>query len=242
MPPFPRASTPDPEPRDKSGQTANEKGPDAGITPGAFQDRPAASAPDPSTTADAAEPRGPDAHIVSHHSDDPTAAMSENDSRLHAHEDGSTDDEADAFADTDPLHDADADLLAEDSPGDIEEDLDEDALDDSDEPLSFRSTVSNELARRAELSVLKGMENVADTFEETARRISRLARMRGGPEALTIGPVHSTVGWLEGAADYLRASDLEAVQSDLRHRVRARPVQSLGIALCAGWVIGRILR
>lgn len=111
-----------------------------------------------------------------------------------------------------------------------------------DEHHSFRSAAAREIARRAEIAALKGMERVADTLDETAFRIHRLATLRGGPDAAAFGPVHSTVGRLEGAADYLRTSDLEGVRAGLRHRVRTQPVQTLGLALCAGWLLGRVLR
>lgn len=138
--------------------------------------------------------------------------------------------------------DADDELDAEELDLDLgEDDVDDDLLDDDDESASLRSAIAAEIGRRAELSVLTGMEAVADTFDETAHRLSRLIQLRAGPEA-SLGPVTSTVTWLEGAADYLRSSDLEAVRSDLRQRVRKRPVQSLGIALCTGWLLGRILR
>ncbi len=107
---------------------------------------------------------------------------------------------------------------------------------------SFRSLAMNELSRRGELALLQGMERIADSCDDTAHRIQRLAALRGGPEATSFGPVRSTIGGLEGAADYLRNTDLEGIQKDLRRRVRARPIQTLGIALCVGWVTGRILR
>lgn len=159
------------------------------------------------------------------------------------------------FDDSDEISDFDdvpADFLdADDEPDSEEPDLhlgeddaddDDDLLDDDDESASLRSALAAEIGRRAELSVLTGMEALADTFDETAHRLNRLMQLRAGPEASSLGPVTSTVTWLEGAADYLRSSDLEAVRSDLRQRVRKRPVQSLGIALCTGWLLGRILR
>ena len=107
---------------------------------------------------------------------------------------------------------------------------------------SFRSIAIDELTRRGEFAILKGMERLADTCDDTAHRIQRLATLRGGPAAASFGPVTSTMGGLEGAADYLRGTDLDGVRTDLRSRVRSRPVQTLGIALCVGWITGRILR
>lgn len=107
---------------------------------------------------------------------------------------------------------------------------------------SFRSLAMDELSRRGETAFLHGVERLADSLDESAHRIHRLAALRGGPDAVNFGPVTSTVGRLEGAAEYLRNTDLEGVRTDLRRRVRSRPVQTLGIALCVGWVAGRILR
>ena len=242
MPPFPRPFNPTPsrpaEPVPSAAEASPQQLADADAAPGT-PEGPSSSATPSETPASG---RLPDDGL-----DPPAeeeAAIFTTDAEEAAGPDDidvGEDEDLDDLADLDDDEDLD-DLDDEDDLDDLEDEVDLDDLDDDDEPGSFRSAVTSEIARRAELSLLKGMEGVADTFEETAHRLGRIARMRGGPEALTLGPVHSTVGWLEGAADYLRTSDLEAVGSDLRHRVRTRPVQSLGIALCTGWLLGRILR
>lgn len=46
---------------------------------------------------------------------------------------------------------------------------------------------------------------------------------------------------LSGGADYLRNSDVHAIQSDLVSEIRRRPIRSAAIALGTGYVLGKVL-
>ena len=49
---------------------------------------------------------------------------------------------------------------------------------------------------------------------------------------------HPAVGWMQGTAVYLRENDLPTMQADLEGRVREKPLQTLFLALGAGWLLG----
>ena len=44
------------------------------------------------------------------------------------------------------------------------------------------------------------------------------------------------------AADYLRGSDADDLRRDVETRVREKPLQSVLVAVAAGWLVGKIVR
>jgi hypothetical protein len=53
---------------------------------------------------------------------------------------------------------------------------------------------------------------------------------------------HSVAGLMESTAEFLRTNDVDSLRSELRRRMRERPLQTLMIGVAAGWVMGKILR
>jgi hypothetical protein len=99
--------------------------------------------------------------------------------------------------------------------------------------------------RRTERGGNRGFERFAERLEDAAARLGRLAddQLRTvGPAGMAADAAGSTAGWLDSTADYLRASDLRSMQGDLERQVRERPLQTLAIALCVGWALGKIMR
>jgi ElaB/YqjD/DUF883 family membrane-anchored ribosome-binding protein len=89
-------------------------------------------------------------------------------------------------------------------------------------------------------------DRAAGSLEDTAQRIDDLAdrHLDGGQgvRAQAGNLAHSTADTFESAARYLRSNDMGALQSDLERQVRRHPMQTLLVAVAAGWVAGKILR
>jgi hypothetical protein len=109
----------------------------------------------------------------------------------------------------------------------------------------FRDRAGDALRHGAERSLKTGFARFADRLDDTAARIERLAddQLQGSGTRRRAGEVaHSSAGWLEDAADYLRSSDLDRLRQDVERQVREKPLQSLLLAVTAGWVLGKIMR
>lgn len=108
------------------------------------------------------------------------------------------------------------------------------------------SRMSEELGRRAQRTVYHGLGHLADQLEDAAARVDQLADERLhalGPRVERVaGAAGSAAGWLHGAADYLRSSELSDIQADLERQVREKPLQSLLLAAGTGWLLGKIIR
>jgi hypothetical protein len=106
--------------------------------------------------------------------------------------------------------------------------------------------VAREFGDRLESRVNWTLEAAADRLDDTAGRIGRMAEERAGGEsavaARTGGVAHSVAELMESTAEFLRTNDVESLRSDLRRRMRERPLQTLMIGVAAGWVMGKILR
>jgi ElaB/YqjD/DUF883 family membrane-anchored ribosome-binding protein len=99
--------------------------------------------------------------------------------------------------------------------------------------------------QRADRTVRRGFDRVAEKLDDTADRFDRVADERlgsSGPRTRAAGSAHSAAGWMEGVASYLRGSDLGSVQDDIERRVREKPLQTLCLAVGAGWFVGRLMR
>jgi hypothetical protein len=107
------------------------------------------------------------------------------------------------------------------------------------EPIGRRAV--REFRSQADRSLQRGFSRIADHLDEVAARVNRVSadRLAAVPGAAR---AESTAAWMEEAADYLRSSDLSAVQADLADHVRRKPLQSLLMAVGAGWILGRIMR
>jgi hypothetical protein len=110
---------------------------------------------------------------------------------------------------------------------------------------SFRSgsrfgNAASDVRQRAARGALSGLDRLAERIDEVAERIERIAEGRLNGAAGEAA--RATVERLEGTADFLRTSDLNSLRSDLERQVRARPLQSVVLAVGAGWLLGKIMR
>jgi ElaB/YqjD/DUF883 family membrane-anchored ribosome-binding protein len=115
---------------------------------------------------------------------------------------------------------------------DFDEDVDfeadeefEEALDNDVDELKARGREAWQTARergRARLSeaAVRGKSRLADSIENTATVLDDR---------------------LYGSAEYLRSTDIEVIRDDFVDTVRKRPLLSAGIALGAGYLIGKAL-
>lgn len=127
-------------------------------------------------------------------------------------------------------------------PGD-EPDIDTASLGDEalrDRPFITRA--GGELRRRAEKAAARGFERIADQLDDVAERIGRVSENRLSDAGGAGNTAHLAVDWMGGAADYLRSNELSVMQHDLETRTREKPLQTLLLALGAGWILGRIIR
>lgn len=102
------------------------------------------------------------------------------------------------------------------------------------------------IGAQVEDRVDEGMQRAAAGLESAAERLhskagsgspgSDDARAKAGRAA------HSTADTMESVARYLRDSDTSGLQRDLKRQVRDNPLQTLLVAVAAGWVVGKILR
>jgi ElaB/YqjD/DUF883 family membrane-anchored ribosome-binding protein len=78
----------------------------------------------------------------------------------------------------------------------------------------------------------------AQTLHETADR-----HLSGGGVRGTAGRwAHQVADAGEGAAEYLRETDVNDLTQSLERQVRTNPLQTLALAAAAGWLVGKILR
>jgi ElaB/YqjD/DUF883 family membrane-anchored ribosome-binding protein len=128
---------------------------------------------------------------------------------------------------------------ARDTPLDFDSGLD---VGQSADAPPYVSPVAEEVRRRPDTGLHRGFARIADSLDEAAEHLGRLAddhlegRSRPGSAA------RSTAGWMEGAADYLRSADLRSMQEDLERQVREKPFQTLLLAAGTGWLLGKIMR
>lgn len=110
---------------------------------------------------------------------------------------------------------------------------------------SLASRAGARLLLRAETTLQRGAVRMADRLEDTAERLERLAgdRLHGSDSRERAGEAaQSAARWIDDLATYLRDRDAEALREDIEHQVRDRPVQTILLAVAAGWVVGRIMR
>ncbi len=111
------------------------------------------------------------------------------------------------------------------------------------EPMQERAS---QMADRAQEKLDTGMKQAADRIDTMAQRLDQVAdeRLAGGTGARArAGDVaHSFADTMESVAGYLRSNDTEALRGDLERQMRQRPLQTLLVAVAAGWLVGKIVR
>lgn len=96
---------------------------------------------------------------------------------------------------------------------------------------------------RASDMVESGKGQVANRIEQLGERIEERARPleeEGGLKGRAGRVVHRTGDALESGADYLRTHPISSIRDDVSGQIRAHPFLSVGAALGAGFVLGRI--
>ena len=94
--------------------------------------------------------------------------------------------------------------------------------------------------------ITEGMREIADQIEMAAERLEELADERfseaDGPLARAGDVARGVAGRMDSVARYLRSHDVDGVRRSLERQVREKPVQSILVAVGAGWLAGKILR
>jgi ElaB/YqjD/DUF883 family membrane-anchored ribosome-binding protein len=129
--------------------------------------------------------------------------------------------------------------VARDTPLDFDSGLD---VGGSGDAPPYVSPIAEEVRRRPDTGLHRGFARIADSLDEAAEHLGRLAddHLEGGGRPGSAA--RSTAGWMEGAADYLRSADLRSMQEDLERQVRDKPFQTLLLAAGTGWLLGKIMR
>jgi len=89
------------------------------------------------------------------------------------------------------------------------------------------------------------MSRAAEGLDSAAGRIDEFAERQqgqGGAKGRMGRMAHGTAETIESVARYLRDNDVEGLQQDLERQVRSNPIQTLLIAVAAGWMVGKLLR
>jgi ElaB/YqjD/DUF883 family membrane-anchored ribosome-binding protein len=82
-----------------------------------------------------------------------------------------------------------------------------------------------------------GAERIGDRLHDRANELEQ----RGGVGGRVGTGLHRAGDSIEDAAEYVRSHDLSEVRDDLERQIRTHPLISVGIALGAGYILGRIL-
>jgi ElaB/YqjD/DUF883 family membrane-anchored ribosome-binding protein len=97
---------------------------------------------------------------------------------------------------------------------------------------------AEDVADRGRMRAASGLDRLGNRLDEQAHEMEE----RGGV-ARRAGQVASRGGEaLHESADYMRTHDLGAIRDDLTDEIRTHPLRSVGIALGAGYLVGRLLR
>ena len=92
----------------------------------------------------------------------------------------------------------------------------------------------------------KGMREIAERIQIAAEHLDDLAsdRLDGaeGPLGRAGTVAHDVAARMESVAEYLYTNDVHGVRRSVERQVRAKPLQSVLVALAAGWLAGKILR
>lgn len=103
-----------------------------------------------------------------------------------------------------------------------------------------------EIASQAGERVNQKMNQAADTLDQAAQRLDDLAdrQTQGatGPKARAGEMAHTAADTMESVANYLRSNDVQGLRRDMERQLNERPLQTLLVAVAAGWLAGKILR
>ena len=90
------------------------------------------------------------------------------------------------------------------------------------------------------------MRDVADQLEAAAERLDELAGERladgEGPLGRAGEVARGVAERMDSMAEYLRSNEVDDVRRDVQRQVREKPLQSILVAVAAGWLVGKVLR
>ena len=125
---------------------------------------------------------------------------------------------------------------------DGEEELEPDLEYEEEPPLRRRRRAAHGPRER----INQGMRDIADQIQLAAERLDELAEDRltdaPGPLGRAGDVARGVAERMDSVADYLRNNEVEDVRDGLVRQVRAKPLQSVLVAVAAGWLAGKILR
>jgi hypothetical protein len=91
----------------------------------------------------------------------------------------------------------------------------------------------------------RAFQEMAERLEEAADRLDHLVEAQLAPalgDGRATGAGQAVSSSIHDLADYLRESDLRSIRDDLADQVRVKPLQTLLVAVGAGWLLGKIVR
>ncbi len=97
----------------------------------------------------------------------------------------------------------------------------------------------SEYADRMRQQAEAGKEQVAGGMEQMAQRVREKASGQGGIQGQAATKVAEG---MEGTSQYLREHSTREIWNDLEQYVKEHPMQAVGGAIFAGFIIGRVLR
>ena len=122
-----------------------------------------------------------------------------------------------------------------------EEELDL-GYDDEEPPLRSRRRGRHGPRER----IHEGMRQLADQLQVAAEHLDELAEERladaPGPLGRAGEVARGVAERLDSVAEYLRNNEVEDVRRGVQRQVREKPLQSILVAVAAGWLVGKILR
>ena len=123
-----------------------------------------------------------------------------------------------------------------------EEERDEADYDEDEPPLRAGRRSGGGPRERIE----QGMREIAERIQIAAERLDELAEERldgtEGPLARAGTAAHDVASRMESVAEYLYTNDVDGVRRSVERQVRAKPLQTVLVAVAAGWLAGKILR
>ncbi|MBI4408265.1 MAG: hypothetical protein HY561_01070 [Gemmatimonadetes bacterium] len=96
---------------------------------------------------------------------------------------------------------------------------------------------ASDAAESGKNALAERIDSLGEGIEGRARTLER----QGGIPGTAGRGLHRVGDVLEDSADYLRTHEIPEIRDDMRTRIQRHPLLSMGIAMGAGYLMGRIL-
>lgn len=103
--------------------------------------------------------------------------------------------------------------------------------------------MGEKVKEKASSALESGKEKLASGVDRLGARLEERARPmedEGGLKGKIGGAVHGVGGAMESGAEYLRTHEIGTIRDDIATQIREHPFVSVGIAMGAGFVLGRV--